>query len=572
MIQHQFGYSSVIFEKMYYGEFVDSKECVLNLENTLGLYNAGIISDIESLIYEFFYVKDFDFNDLLPNHEVEARIILKKKNDQTVSHYSYHDIMNRVLPSELHINYTPIAVPEPFPSVLLDKDSLSGSALERTVKSLLQLEKKHILKCFICNAEIQKDDVDTRMMMGPFMMSLLDYIQFSSGLIDELKKNSNSANIIQWQFGNYIKKERWIPVKESLSIFHYFKSLLFELYQELLLLFGDIINKDNKRNSYYELYSTCFGDVPSEREIESYERAALLFQAEQIILLYDKTKALSLLGLIYSFYSKHRNDRQIQNAILRLENRMYWFQMQCFVELSMLDDWDYINRCLLEIKNSLIEQIKCEVNPRNVIHLLDELKRGLEDTGFLFLPGSKLVDLEFSFVRNLERWLEVQYGLYKNSVSEYLPVIDNRKSANMLTEVKSGYKASEMKNTVDNLLQYMSGTNREHDLIMVPSEYQHMIECFYYFIDNGGAPQSMDAVNCRLNIGVISYTLYVLYKLIYPNDLTKRNAWLLFICGLFQNLPSPEELSHNFSRRSEEFLKFYFAGDRKELLDYIRNH
>ena len=90
-----------------------------------------------------------------------------------------------------------------------------------------------------------------------------------------------------------------------------------------------------------------------------------------------------------------------------------------------------------------------------------------------------------------------------------------------------------------------------------------MIECFYYFIDYGCAPQSMKAVDCRLNIGVISYTLYVLYKLIYPNDMTKRKAWLLFICDLFRILPSPEELSHNFSRRSEEFLNFYFAGDRR---------
>ena len=572
MIEHQLGYSSVIFEKMYYGEFMDSKECVLNLENTLSFYNADNISDIESLIFEFFNVKDFDFNDLLPSRKVETRIALEKKNGQTDSYDNYHDVTNRVLPSEKHVDYTPIAVPKPFPTVLLNKDSLSGSALERTVKSLLQLEKKHILKCFIRNAEIRKDDVDTRVMMGPFMMSLLDYIQFSSGLIDELKKKGDGASIIKWQFGDYIKKERWIPVKESLSIFYYFKRLLFELYQELLLLFGNIINKDNKRNSYYELYSTCFGGVPSESEIESYDRAALLFQAEQIILLYDKTKALSLLGLIYSFYSKHRNDRQIQSAILRLENRVYWSQTQRFVELSMLDDWDYINRCLMGIKNILIEQIKCEVNPRNVIHLLDELKRELEDTGFLFLPGSKLVDLEFSLVRNLNRWLEEQYCLYKNSVSEYLPVIDNKKSVNMLTEVKSGYNSSDMKKSVDNLLQYMSGTNREHDLIMMPSEYQHMIECFYYFIDYGCAPQSMKAVDCRLNIGVISYTLYVLYKLIYPNDMTKRKAWLLFICDLFRILPSPEELSHNFSRRSEEFLNFYFAGDRRELLDYIRNH
>lgn len=45
MIEHQLGYSSVIFEKMYYGEFMDSKECVLNLENTLSFYNADNISE-----------------------------------------------------------------------------------------------------------------------------------------------------------------------------------------------------------------------------------------------------------------------------------------------------------------------------------------------------------------------------------------------------------------------------------------------------------------------------------------------------------------------------------------------
>lgn len=279
-----------------------------------------------------------------------------------------------------------------------------------------------------------------------------------------------------------------------------------------------------------------------------------------------------MLERLYSFYESNRGDEQIQRAILRVENRIYWAQIQRFVDISLLDDWEYINEHLSKIKKELTEKIECEVNTRNVIRILDNLYEQLQKTGFLFLSGSKFVNIDFSIVRNLNSWLNEQYLLYNKWISEYLPIIDNQHVYDAATNIKGGYDIIEMKGKVQRILQYMSGTNREHNIIMKPTEYQYMIDCFYYFIDHGCAPKAMRSVTCRLNIGVISYTLYVLYKLIYPNDSSKRKEWLLFICALFDKLPSPDELYHNFSRRSEEFLKYYFTGNSEELLEYIRSH
>lgn len=582
MIQHQLGYSSVILEKMYYGEFVDSKKCILNLNNTFSYYNADSIEDIESLLYEYFKVKDFNFNGMLSNKEINARNILKQKECKTGKEFQNETIAQASLGkimvefnAGLDSTYTPIHLPTPLPSVLLAKGPLAGSALERTIKSLLLLEKKHIIKCFIRNANIQKDDTDTIFMIGPFMMTLLDYIQFSSELIDELRKKENEGNadcgVIKWEFGDYIRKECCIPVKESLSVFSYFKCVLFELYQEIFILFEDVINRDCQCKSFYELYSMCFEHSPSKSEEDSFVKALLLCRTEKIVTLYDKSNALSLLGRLYHFGKEHRGDVQIQRCILRVENRVYWAQVQCMIEIPDLEDWDHINDSISRIKSELLKQIEYETTPRNVIQLLDKLNNQLQETGFLHLPSSALVDLEFSIVRNLVHWLQGQYDLYNNRVSEYLPVMGCKQPA-IATEVKPDYNTGEMKTTVKKILQYMSGTNREHDIIMTPSDYQYMIDCFYHFVDFECEPKNMRTVDCRLNIGVISYTFYVLYKMIYPNDFSKRKHWLSFICNLFRNLPSPEELYHNFSRKNEEFLRFYFSGDKKELLDYIRNH
>lgn len=270
MIQHQFGYLSIILEKMFYGEFVDSQNNILNLENTLSFYNADSIEDIESLIYEYFKIKNFDFNDMLPNKGVDAYNALeqnvKGKNKPCV----YETSINIAEEQRTEEIYSPLTLPDPLPTVLLEKDISFESTLERTIKDLLQLEKKHVVKCLIRNAEIQKNDVDTRFMMGPFMLSLLDYIHFSSKLIGELDNRSDefkNDNDVLWKFGDYIKVERCIPVKESISVFHYFRCILFELYQELLLLFEDIINKDNKRGTFYELYMKCFGHAPSQKRL-----------------------------------------------------------------------------------------------------------------------------------------------------------------------------------------------------------------------------------------------------------------------------------------------------------------
>lgn len=580
MIRHQFGYSSVILEKMYNGEFVDSEKNILNLSNALAYYNADSIEDIESLLYEYFKVKDFDFNDLLSNKEIDVRNVLKGNDSEAPKCCCSGDVdlvSSKATEDEIRQEvtgvYTPIALPHPLPSVSLEKGPLSGNALERTIKSLLLLEKKHILKCFVRNTGIQRSDVDAVFMIGPFMMALLDYIQFSSELIGELQRKSNEGEdgLMLWEFGDYIKEERYIPIKESLSVFSYFRCVLFELYQEILILFGDVINRDGKRKAFYELYSMCFEHSPLISEVDSYTRAVLLCQSEKVIALCNKADALSLLGKLYAFYNKHKDDEQIQRSILRVENRVYWAQIQCMVEISALEDWDFINDRISKVKGELIKQIECEVNSRNVLRLLDKLNNLLQETGFLHLPGSKSVDIEFSIVRNLECWLQRQYDLYDGRVSEYLPIVGGEQ-LNMATEVKPGYNICEMKKTVKEMLQYMSGTNREHNIIMTPSDYQYMLDCFYYFVDYGCGPKNMRTVDCQLNIGVISYTFYVLYKLIYPNDSSKRKAWLQFICALFRNLPSPEELYNNFSRKSEEFLKYYFSGDKNKLFDYIRNH
>lgn len=583
MIKERLGYSSVIFEKMYLGEFVDSKKSVLDLSNTLSYYNPDSIEDIEILLYEYFKVKDFNFDGLSSNKEINAQNRLSKAAQEIDEQSRNNDTIDEELSGknngefnqETDGIFTPIALPFPLPSVLLDKGSLSGTKMEKTIKNLLLLEKKHIIKCFIRNINIERNDADLLFMIGPFMRALLDYIQYSIELIIELQRINNEGKYVNgyvpWEFGDYIKEKRCIPIRETLSVFNYFKCILFELYQEILLLMGDVINRDAKRKSFFELYSICFDHHPSQKEEDSFTRATLLYQTEKLIVLYNKEHAMSLLARLYIFYNKHRDDEQIRRDILRIENKVYWSHIQCLVEVPALEDWDYINNYIVKQKEDLTKQIECEVNPRCVLHILDKLHNQLQEMGFLHLPASKLVDIEFSIVRNLEYWLQRQYDLYSNRVSEYLLRMDG-KQWNITTEVKSGNNTSEMKKTIKVMLRYMSGTNRKQDIIMTPSDYQYMLDCFYYFIDYGRAPKNMRAVDCQLNIGVVSYTFYILYKMIYPNDSSKRKAWLEFICALFRKLPSPEELYNNFSRRSEEFLKFYFSGDKSELMDYIRNH
>lgn len=576
MIDHQFGYSSIILEKMYNGAFVDSCNNVLNLDNTLSFYAADSVEDIESLIYEYFTVRDFDFKGMF-SQEIEEQNIVEQKTKKANKQCAYDKSVEAVNERNIEENeiFTPIIKPAILPTVLLEKDMASESVLERTIKSLLQLEKKHVIKCLIRNAEIIKNDIITRFKMRPFMLSLLDYIHFSSKLIDDLEKRKNELkddNNVIWLFGDYIKVERCIPVKESISVFRYFRCILFELYQELLFLFKEVMDDDNEQCDFCELYLKCFGHSPSKSELDSYVRAALLFQTERNISLYDEVKSLSVLGRLYSFYENNRGDEQIQNAILRLENRIYWAKNDDFTDLSLLDDWTFINQCVVETKKAWMKKIECEVNVRKVIHILDSLNEQLQKTGFLFLPCSRFVDIEFSTVRNLKRWLDEQYSVYNAQLSGYLPIIDNQQTCNAVTVVKGEYDIVEMKRRVKNILQYMSGTNQQHEPIMTSMEYKYMIDCIYYFIDHGCAPKAIRSIGCRLNIGVISYTLYILYKFIYPNDLSKRKEWLTFVCSLFEKLPSAEELCHNFSRRSDEFLRSYFTGDREELLDYIRSH
>lgn len=582
MIQHQFGYTSIIFEKMYLGEFVDSKKCILNFGNTLSYYNADSIEDIESLLYEYFRAKNFNFDDLLSNKEIGAKNLrsqLTREIEEKIRSGTIDEDISRNNNGDSNWaiggDFTPIVLPFPLPSILLDKGPLSGTVKEKTIKSLLLLEKKHIMKCLIRNINIEKNDVDSLFMIGPFMMALLDYIQFSTELIEELqlldKEGKHADRYAHCELGDYIKEKRCIPIKESLSVFSYFKCVVFELFQDILLLFGDVINADGKRPSFFELYSMCFEHYPSKGEEDSFIRATLLYQTEKLIMLYDKERTMSLLAKLYVFYDKHRDDEQIRRGILRLENKAYWSHNQCLVEASALEDWDYINDYILKQKEDLTKKIECEVNPRCVLHILDKLHNQLQGIGFLHLPASKLVDIEFSIVRNLEYWLQGQYDLYSSRVSEYLLVMDS-KQRNMTTEVKPASNTSEMKKTIKEMLRYMSGTNRKQDLIMTPSEYQYMLDCFYYFVDYGCAPKNMRAIDCQLNIGVVSYTFYILYKMIYPNDSSKRKAWLEFICALFRKLSSPEELYNNFSRKSDEFLRYYFSGDKSVLMDYIRNH
>lgn len=124
MIQHQFGYLSIILEKMYYGEFVDSQNNIFDLENTLGFYNADSIEDIESLIYEYFKIKDFDFSDMLPNKGVDACNALEQNvkgkdklcvNETSINMAKEHDT------EEKEEIYSPLALPDPLPAVLLEK-------------------------------------------------------------------------------------------------------------------------------------------------------------------------------------------------------------------------------------------------------------------------------------------------------------------------------------------------------------------------------------------------------------------------------------------------------------------
>lgn len=343
------------------------------------------------------------------------------------------------------------------------------------------------------------------------------------------------------------------------NYFQVVQTNLVKLYYELTISF-DVLLTENDFTAFEDLYLECFNRYPSDDELNAYQAAKLIHEAQtQIDLNSDIQKTQNLLGDICSSIELNSHNSTLITVGIALENYLFLKQTnQPIPTFDQLINSDFVNLITKEQKSILRQRYEREEIAIDRANAIDDI--------FTELSFGNPIRNTLSITNNLSVFLNQQKDIYLKDPSAIYKVVIEKQISDSKKKPKKKpqptVKPMQIKSKLaiaHKHLAFLNGVNpQNNERIMSESDYKLMIAYIEHLIQHDSIPKITKKIP-RANLGKtwFRYSIYLVHKELYSSI---QDNWIEFMQQAFDEF-SPKvvtfsTLKTKFSQQPSGYNQF----------------
>jgi len=378
-------------------------------------------------------------------------------------------------------------------------------------------------------------------------IALLHYSTVVQSNIDTRQELKETLRLIK----SYIKKA-------SETADTYFQDLqinLVKLYYELTIAF-DVLLTENDFTAFEDLYVECFNRYPSDDELNSYQAAKFIHEAQtQIDLNSDIQKTQNLLADICNSIKLNPHHSTLITVGIALENDLFLKQTnQPIPTFDQLISTDFVNLITKEQKSILRQRYEREEMAIDRANAIDDI--------FTELSFGNPIRNTLSITNNLSVFLNQQKDLYLKDPSAIYKVVIEKQLSDIKKKPQPTVKPMQIKTKLaiaHKHLAFLNGVNPQNNQrIMSESDYKLMVAYVDHLIQHESIPKITKKIP-RANLGKtwFRYSIYLVHNELYSSI---QDLWIEFMQQAFDefspNVVTFSTLKTKFSQQPSGYNQF----------------
>lgn len=378
-------------------------------------------------------------------------------------------------------------------------------------------------------------------------IALLNYSIVVQSNIDTRQELKETLRLIK----SHIKK-----ATETADIYYQdLQTNLVKLYYELTISF-DVLLTEKDFTAFEDLYLECFNRYPSDDELNAYQAAKLIQEAQTLITLNnDIQKTQNLLGDICSSIELNSHNSTLFTVGIALENYLFLKQTnQAIPSFDQLINSDFANLITKEQKSILRQRFEREEIAIDRANAIDDI--------FTELSFSNLIRNTLSITNNLSVFLNQQKDIYLKDPSAIYKVVIEKQISDSKKKPQPTVKPMQIKSKLaiaHKHLAFLNGVNpQNNERILSESDYKLMIAYIEHLIQHDSIPKITKKIP-RANLGKtwFRYSIYLVHKELYSSI---QDIWIEFMQQAFDEF-SPKvvtfsTLKTKFSQQPSGYNQF----------------
>ena len=417
------------------------------------------------------------------------------------------------------------------------------SIKEYTIKPKIEISKEESLQTpqtifynTIVNAEATR-----------IKIALLNYSTVVQSNIDTRQELKETLRLIK----SHIKK-----ASETADTYYQVLQInLVKLYYELTISF-DVLLTENDFTAFEDLYLECFNRYPSDDELNAYQAAKLIHEAQtHIALNYDIQETQNLLGEICSSIELNSHNSTLIMVGIALENYLFLKQTnQPIPTFDQLINSGFVNLITKEQKSILRQRFEREEIAIDRANAIDDI--------FTELSFGNPIRNTLSITNNLSVFLNQQKDIYLKDPSAIYKVVIEKQISDSNKKPQPTVKLMQIKSKLaiaHKHLAFLNGVNpQNNERILSESDYKLMIAYIEHLIQHDSIPKITRKIP-RANLGKtwFRYSIYLVHKELYSSI---QDIWIEFMQQVFDEF-SPKvvtfsTLKTKFSQQPSGYNQF----------------
>ncbi len=422
-----------------------------------------------------------------------------------------NDYQENVSYTTVHDDYFPVNISIQLPAI---------TPHERYYSTLIIWEAKRIRLHLFNFIQVIKDDIQARAEITETLKQIARCAADAAEILEKKIHPDLSLNYDEYP------PEYEIVVSATNNIYRFLFTYLTKLYYELVIVFDDIIKRDDYL-SISDFYNKILDQFPKDIPLKQYyDRATLIHKAQKAIINNrSQQENTTLLTEIYKTIEFFPKDETLKTVTTALENYVYIQQTGLPIPtFEQLIELKYANTIFRNAKSDINNQILSLTNPREMLLKLEEI---IDEQ--IILPAQNSNTPSIS--QRLNEWLQKQHKICEDNIAQaFIPVSATAKTSTNIKSKQLQANVSKLKTLAHKRLDFLSGCNLSGEKIMSDKDYISLLGYIDEFITNGQIPQNITKIKTNTTIEYLRYTFYLIYK-----DLKNptRAEWINLLHAIF---------------------------------------
>ncbi|MEZ7937353.1 MAG: hypothetical protein QMB99_09270 [Paludibacteraceae bacterium] len=459
------------------------------------------------------------FNNLPSNLNDIEKLFISELGNYAIFDFEKAIAINNIAPDE----YTSIKEYTFKPKIEISKEESLQTPQTIFYNTIVNAEATRIKIALLNYSTVVQSDIDTRQELKETLRLIKSHI----------KKASETAD----------------------TYYQDLQTNLVKLYYELTISF-DVLLTENDFTTFEDLYLECFNRYPSDDELNAYQAAKLIHEAQTLIVLNnDIQKTQNLLGDICCSIELNPHNSTLFTVGIALENYLFLKQTnQAIPSFDQLINSDFVNLITKEQKSILRQRYEREEIAIDRANAIDDI--------FTELSFSNPIRNTLSITNNLSAFLNQQKDIYLKDPSAIYKVVIEKQISDSKKKPQPTVKPMQIKSKLaiaHKHLAFLNGVNpQNNERILSESDYKLMIAYIEHLIQFDSIPKITKKIP-RANLGKtwFRYSIYLVHKELYSSI---QDVWIEFMQQAFDEF-SPKvvtfsTLKTKFSQQPSGYNQF----------------